>query len=685
MGGRACGVDALRTSVSFGIRTFVREDGGYTTVAMAVALLLSITLAFGTAAAQWSLARAADVQEVADATALAGANCVAAFSTVAQVVDACVVTMGLTGVAVCGAGLVVSAIPALQAKSPAIIDAGRRVLEARKQFARSAASGLKRLETALPALIMANSASCASANSTGGMSYVGMAVPFPQTSQSDFSFLEDDLDGKELEEDAEKLGEASERKEKAHQRAQAAKERAWHADNVDDPTCLWSRVSTLTDLGGSLNPHYPSPDDWEFEYARIRTRNYYGCRWASEAPTGEGVDALQRSCAREQFYGYAYEAVGRMSCIDTEEEVLMDLDVLPHTTAMVRDTRLYTDVVWPCTDEEEGRTLHCSLACPGAVGPSSGNASLSDIDAGWALRCPTCQMDAQAMGNVADASTNINNGFEHYWRIVVEASREYEAARREEIEAEREMRRAAEEGKHTFDEAIELLSADRPKLCPPGAWGCVSVVSRPHATSVPTELTASFLSGASLPPGAAVSAATLAPDEATRGNTIIARAFDGLHVGGGSPGLDLVGSVTGLWSDLLSGYGAAYGGAKDAATRFLDGVEGLLGERVASWLRSKLEGIVSGMDLEPADLRLRKPVVVNSQTVLDKAGMTTLGEARGVLQSLPDSPQALVALLRERVDGMLGTGSFTIAELPIPGLEGVSIPLTIDLSKVGVS
>ena len=177
----------------------------------------------------------------------------------------------------------------------------------------------------------------------------------------------------------------------------------------------------------------------------------------------------------------------------------------------------------------------------------------------------------------------------------------------------------------------------------------------------------------------------MAPDEATRGNTIIARAFDGLHVGGGSPGLDLVGSVTGLWSDLLSGYGAAYGGAKDAATRFLDGVEGLLGERVASWLRSKLGGIVSGMDLEPADLRLRKPVVVNSQTVLDKAGMTTLGEARGVLQSLPDSPQALVALLRERVDGMLGTGSFTIAELPIPGLEGVSIPLTIDLSKVGVS
>ncbi len=667
----------------FGIQTFVQDDGGYTTLAVAVALLVSLTLVFGTAAAHWSMARSADVQEVADATAMAGENCVAAYSTIAQVLDACVLTMGLTGVVVCGAALVVSAIPPLQVKAAAIMDIGRKILEARQGFAKTAASGLKKLESALPALIMANSASCAAANSSGGMSYVGMAVPFPQESKSDFSFLDDDLDADEMEKDAEELAEASARKEEAHQRANEIKERAWRADNVDDPKCLWSRTATLTDLDGSLNPHYDSPDVWEFEYARVRARNYYARRYVCESPQNDGLEELQRSAAREQFYGYAYEALGRMWCIDTEDEVSIHLEVLPHTTDMVRETRLYTDTVWPCTLEEAGVTLHCSLACPGATGEYVGNASLATIDEGGALMCELCRMDARAMGNVADASTNINNGFEHYWRIIVEASSEYERARQEEIEAEKEMKKAAEKGRSAFDEAMEILAVHRPKLCPPGAWGCVSVVSRPTSTSVPTELTSAFLSGASLPAGAAVSAATLAPDDSTAGNTVLARAFDGLRSGSGNVALDLVGSVTGLWGDLLVGYGSAYGSVADVGGRFLDGVQGVFGERVASWLRDKLSGLVVGAGLQPADLRLRKPVIVNSQTVLDKAGMTTLAKARQVLQELPTSPSELVAYLAGKVREKLGSGTYTIAELPIPGLEGVTIPLTIDLSKVG--
>ena len=685
MRGSRCGADGACARLGFCIQSYVRDDGGYTTLAMALALLVSLTLAFGVAAAHWSLARAADVQEVADATAMAGENCVAAYSTVAQVLDACVLTMGLTGAVVCGAALVVSAIPPLQAHAAAIMDLGRNILQARKDFSRSAAQGLKRLEEALPALIMANSASCAAANATANLSYVGMAVPFPQQSQSDFSFLEDGLDADEMKEDSERLAEASARKEEAHERAEAARERGWRADNVDAPKCLYSRVLTLTGMRGSLNPHYPSPEVWKFEYARVRARNYYGRRYRSERVGGATADQLQRSAARKQFYGYAYEALGRMSCKDTQDEVSMRLELLPHTTAMVRATRLYTDAVWPCTSEEAGRTLHCSLACPGATGPSAGRGSLRSIDAGSALMCPVCRMDARAMGNVADASTNINNGFEHYWRIVVEASKDYERARRDEIAAEHDMQEAAEEGRSAFDEAMEVLAADRPKLCPPGAWGCVGVVCRPGTVAVPSQLTSAFLVDASLPAGAAVSAATLAPDDATAHNTILARAFDGLRPAGGSVPLSLVGSVTGLWGDLLVGYGSAYGTIADVGGRFLDGVQGVFGERVATWLRGKLSGLVVGAGLQPADLRLRKPVIVNSQTVLDKAGYTSMGKAREVLQQLPTSSEALVVLLSERVTSLLGSGTYTIAELPIPGLEGVTIPLTIDLSKLGVT
>ena len=684
--GKRYGDRPSRWRLGFGIQTFIREDGGYTTVAVAAALLVSLTLVFGTAAAQWTLARSADVQEVADATAMAGENCVASFTTVAQALDACVLTMGLTGVVICGAGLVVAAIPPLEAQSAAIMNAGRKVLDARRSFAKTASKGLGKLEEALPALILANSASCASANSTGGLQYVGAAVPFPQKSQSNFSSLEDDVDADDMVEDAEELSEASKRKEEAHQRAEAAKERAWRADNVDNPMCMRSRAATLSGLDGSLNPFYPTKDVWTFEYARVRARNYYGVRYSQERIGGSNTDELQRSCARKQFYGYCYEAVGLMSCIDTEDRVEMNLDEVPHNGDMVRDTRLYTDVVWPCTCNEYGEIiLHCSLSCPAAIDPYVGNAALWEVDDGWVYRCEECLMDVRAMGNVANASTNINNGFEHYWRIVVDASKEYEAARADEIAAEKEMQKEAEKGKDAFDKAMEMLSVDRPKLCPPGAWGCVSAVMRPGATSTPTELTSAFVAGSELPRGVAISAAVLAPDNATERNTVLARAFDGLRGGGHSFALDLVGSVTGLWSDLLVGYGSAYGDLSNIAERFLGGVEGVFGQRVATWLRGKLKGLISATGFEPADLRLRKPVLVNSQTVLDKAGLTKVGKARELVETFPSNPDELVAFARSQVADLLGTGPFTIAEVPVPGLEGVSIPLTVDLSKLGVS
>ena len=145
-GDRACGPRVLSVSL------FVEDDGGYTTVAMAVALLVSLTLVFSAASAEWAMARSAEVQEVADAAALAGSNCVAAFSTVYQVLDACVLSLGLSGVMVMGAGMVVSSIPFVQAKAPAILGVGRQLLTARKGFATSAATGLSRLEKVLPAL-----------------------------------------------------------------------------------------------------------------------------------------------------------------------------------------------------------------------------------------------------------------------------------------------------------------------------------------------------------------------------------------------------------------------------------------------------------------------------------------------------------------------------------------------------
>jgi hypothetical protein len=39
--------------------------------------------------------------------------------------------------------------------------------------------------------------------------------------------------------------------------------------------------------------------------------------------------------------------------------------------------------------------------------------------------------------------------------------------------------------------------------------------------------------------------------------------------------------------------------------------------------------------------------------------------------------------MRSKVQERLGEGPVTVAEIPVPGLEGVKIPLTLDLSRLG--
>ena len=662
-----------------GIAAFVRHDGGYTTVAVAVALLVSLTLVFGVAAAGWGMARSADVQSVADAAALSGSNVVAAYSTVAQVLDACVLSMGLLGVIVFGAGMVLAAIPALQASAPAVIDAGRKILDARRDFARSASEGLERLESALPALIAANSASTVSANSRGRVGYAGLAVPFPPEGESDFSHLDDELDPKEMEEAAEELRQASAEKEEAAERARDARERAWRADCVDDPMCMRSRAASLAGLDGAANPDYASPDEWRFDYARVRAANYYLTRSLDATEDGSSPDRLQRSCARARFYPYAHEVISEATCIEGDV-TLIELPELPHTTDGVRGTPLYRESVWPCTTEGGRRVLHCSRSCPAATGADAGLDSLEAIDAGRASRCATCRMDAAAMGNVADASTNIDNGFEHYWRIVVEASRDYQAAREKEQECDERMQEAAEKSGSAFERAMAVLSVDRPKLRPPGHLGCVAFVMRGSETEMPGELVGSFMEARSLPPGVAISAATLAPDDATDGHNVLSSVFDSLSerslLGG------LLDGIASLWGNLLVSYGSAASSVSGAADSFLDGVGGVLGGKVASWLRGKISEVVGAAGFEPADMRLRKPVLTNTQNVMDGYGGSRVQEVRKFVEGLPKDPDEVLAACRDKVRESLGEVEVTIAEIPIPGLDGEGIPLTINVGDL---
>ncbi len=665
------------------LSVFLDDEDGFTTVAVAVSLLLCLTLVFAAASAGWVASRSAEVQRVADAAALAGQNAVASYSTIAQVLDACVLSLGLTGMVTYGAGLVASCVPGLTGVGLELCSVGGRVLEARTRLARAAGEGLSRLEATLPLLVVANSASCVAANSEEGLSYVGCAVPFPARSSSDFSALEVEVDQEGLDDLSERMREASAQAQEARERADEALERGWRADCGSAPYCLWERAGSLAGLPAASNPRYPSSEGWNFGVPLLRARSYYAARLAGERVSGRTDEELTDAACRRAFYEYALGRVRAGSWAERGDgTVSADLPTLPRNADETRASPLYTRRAWPCTAEVAGRTLHASLDCSGATGEASGLASLAELEAGSVARCGACGMDVGDLGRVASASTSIENGFEYHWRLIVEASEDYEAARSELAAAEERTRELAEEGEGAFEEASEQLTAARPTLCPPGAWGCVAVVARADGTTVPTELTRAFLSSAELPAGAAVSAAVLAPDESTAENNVLSSFLDALSAGDSVLG-GAADGVLGLWGDLLVGYGSAYGSVAELGGAFLDGLDGVLGGSVGAWLRDRLKGVLEDLGIAPVDMRLRKPVLTNTQDVLDQSGLEQVASVRELVARLPDAASPLEfarSLGLELVNGAGGT-TLTVAELTIPG-TGVSIPLTVDLSSL---
>lgn len=678
--GLACGDSDTRWGIGF----FLREDGGYASVAIAVALLVSICMIFALASSQWVSSRSADIQEVADACALAGMNPVAAFSTIAQVLDACVLSLGLLGLVVFGVSLVLAVIPGTQAFAESVANLGKSIGDARRKFARSATRGLKTLEQGLPYLVVLNSASCLAANGVGSAGYVGCALPFPQQSQSDFSSLESEVNTEELEDAATRLRDASKRVDQARAKAEAVCDRGWHADCVEDPSCLRERAAWLAGLSGPLNPTYASPRLWNFGVPLMRSRAYYASRAAQESPQSDDVNEVTNSSCRRVFYLYALKVMREGHYSETPDgHVDMSLPSLPHNAAEVKQTSIYTDPLWPCTLEPDGRVLHGSSACPGAQGPYAGNASLSSQDSGEVGLCTICRMSVGDMGRVAAISTSATNGYEYYWKAIVEASRDYQDARNEEADAEAEVRTISGEGIGAFERALDQLKVARPTLCPPGAWGCVSVVYRPSESTTTTGLAGVFTNEAEVPRGAAISAAVLAPDNTTSHNNVLSRVFDGIKAEGFSLA-GALGDITDLWGELLVGYGSAYGSVGSEASSLLDRVDGVFGGTVGSWIKGKVSAALEAAGLEPVDMRLRKPVLTGTHEVLSQAGYSSVEKARDLLMRLPDhgTPEEVAHALGLWGYEQITEESFTVAELPIPGTDW-TIPLTIDLSKFG--
>lgn len=674
-----------------GIDLFI-EDGAYTTLSSAVVILVVLTLLFSSTAAIWSMSRAGDTQAAADSGALAGANVVASYHTAATVVDASILSLGLAGFATIGTGLVAILIPGAELAAGDMVDTGIEIIKTRNKFAKSASKGLQKIETALPYLVAARATQAVSAQDTEGATYTGTALAVPRTSESDFVALEGSEISIDVIKDTSKdLERAADELQKASEETAKAKERAWLADcggsdpaSVGSCSCMWERARSLAKLSDIENPHYASSVTWEPQVALDRAKAYYRLRLANEAPQGSSVETKAESAARKAFYTYASAEVNRAYITEDGDRTTSYIPLLPRNTDEVRATELYTDAAWP-TSTNDGKTyLHYGTSCPNyKKGTPGGLASVAAYDG--QDKCNRCHFGVSSLGAVAAPSTSIENGFEYHFDRFKDALEDYVECRNKELELMRQTEDEADRAGNAFDEAIKALSGERPRIAPPGRNGVVALAVS-GAISSPDELNSSFNTTVRLGDRGAISAAVLAPDDATAQNNVLSRFFSTLEERSGGV-VGVLDGVMDVWGRLLVGYGDIQGSADELMDEMIDdlgGGSGALGS-IASWLGDSVSASVAALGLEPCDLRLRKPVLTDTANVIKSPGsdITGLSNAQDKLRSIPlgvTDPKALCEALEYQVERTVSGTVFTLAEIPLPG--GGSIPLTVDVATL---
>lgn len=670
------------------------DEHGFTTTSMVLSLLIALALVFTGAQVYRINSAAAEVQDIADAAAMAAENQVANFMTIARFCDATILTLSLTGLTACALGIAALCTPVTAAASKTLIKAGKEILEARNKFADKAASVLNKLQEALPFFATASAAAVASANNVDshGSRYIAVAILAPAKGERIDVSLGDKAESlmDEVERDADDIREKAKRAEEAAQRANRSKERAFMRDCGDNPSyCMYERADHLVGLAGSRNPLYSSIDTWTFAVALNRAKAYYRARLNAEGPANGSLAEQARSALRARFYRYALKETRRGYVHETEDSFEAYFPHLPNNTSEMRHTSLYTDSVYPITENESGSlTMHAWPGCPEAVATLA-RGSIAQMESGGFETCATCSFTAASMGKVAAASTSIPNGFEYHYEAVADEALIYEKARHDADVPKSQVKSAVSGLFEKLVEAAKEAAGKRIKPEPPGRFGAVAFVVNIGLTPAAGPFASGFVSSSgSLGPRAAVSAATLVDEGSDEGKTALNSMLDNLKGEGVVAGAASI--VLDAWSFLLK----AYSDGQNALTRGIEeglGSLPLIGESgLGSWVSDKLSEVIETVGLQPAEITSLKPVLVNSAHVAlaDESALSNrLVSAKQLAITHPLMSTDLFSSILsdaertaiERIESIDDT--IEIASIELFGGSGPSIPVTIPVPQ----
>lgn len=670
-------------------RRMIRDEQGVTTFGMVVAMLVSLALIFSAAQVYRVQSASAEIQEVADVAALAAENEVAEFMIAVQVCDAVVLSMTLLSISLYGLGVAALCVPAAASLSAQLIEMASKVLQARNSFAEKASLGLNKLQKALPFLAAAQAASVASANDEGsqGSTYFAVAMLVPsqgaEITVGDAQAVEDA--GQAVQESAESIRDAAQRAEEAAQKADEAKQRAFEYDCGANPSyCMYERASRLAGLGSDDNPLYQSVDAWSFAVPLKRARAYYAARYASEAPASQSVSEQANSALRKRFYAYAQDELARGYVYESNDSFEAYFPHLFKNTSEMRATSLYDEAAYPVTAEGERRTMHAWAGCPGAAGATS-RGSIRQLEEGVWETCDQCEFTPSSLGNVAAASTSIDNGFEHHYEAVARAADEYTQARGELDPAAREVKSKAGSLMDAFAAAASALGNMRIEASPPGSSGAVAMVVNGGSTPADGNFASQFVAGGNtLGARAAVAGAHLKADPAHDNASVISSLLDGFgQDAGAAVGAGRI--VLDCWSSLLGAYTKGQEALTDAIRSALDALPLVGSSGLGTWAADKLSDAFDALGLSPAQLDALKPVLVNTGEVVsgESDGFAVrFASVKQRAQGLSGpSPSLFTSLVNEveseafdQID-RLGEG-LVVAVIDFP-LGGVQVPITL--------
>lgn len=677
------------------VRLFHEEDGGFSTLGMVLALLITLSLIFTSAQVYKVQSASANVQNVADAAALAAENQVASFYVVVQVCDAIVLSFSLTGLCVAGLGIACLCTPFTVEFSATFIQGAEKIFEARNTFAKKASEALNKLQKLLPFLAAAQAFAVAQANGGSEGSYIGCAVLLPFEGEEieipELEGSEELMDDIESEKD--EIAEAADAAEDAAEEADRHKRAAFEADCGNNPGyCMYQRAQTLAGMSGSNNPYYSSVDAWSFSVALRRAKAYYAARLNQESPVDSSVKEQANSALRKHFYAYACNLVGQGYVHEDEEEGSFDafFPKLPRNTAQMRETTLYTEQTYPITADGEGvMMMHAWSGCPKVqeLG-SSGSGSIAQLESGSFKPCPACDFSASSMGKVAAASSSIENGFEYHYLIVADEASAYQAAMKRLAPQKQKVKSKAGQLFEDLESILKGLINVRIEVSPPGQYGAIAIVANTTSVSANTLFPSGFVSSSgSLGARAAVSAASLAQDDSDETESVISSLLDSFEQKSG--GIGGISIVLNLWSDLLRSYTKG----QEALT---SGVEAALGRipfagksGLGKWASGLLEDFIEDLGLQPAQLNAYKPVLVNSSYVLEadsSALASSLLAAKTSYIEFSSSGSAFsglssLATSLSSPDSLASQDRLVIARVEILGSDGFSQDLSIALPQ----